>query len=199
MIVVAACRAAALSTLIVLAATVGAAQASTIQIDDLTDVITVTVDGTTVPVTLLPGASEAIMFTFVSSVNAGVTGTFSRDLLEASKGGVATISDRLRLEITQGSNIITVQFASDPDLARVPPGSVSYTGIDEMLRFQDVLYFARPTDTSSPFPMATVPPDGVVIDTFQVRSDPEVPEPASLTLLGLGLAGLVARRRQKKT
>jgi hypothetical protein len=122
------------------------------------------------------------------------------------------LSDRLVLNVTQGSAIIGVTFGSDPEipgvslLTAVKLATFSAQGLTDPLAetgFYQTLatYFGSPTaanGTFNPAVGAQIP----VAHTFQVLSDagPEddCPEPASALLVaaGLGLTGVLLRRRR---
>jgi hypothetical protein len=175
--------------------TFGAAQAASITI--LEDPIRVTQDGAELRFDLLPGATEAIRFTFTSTVNVGATGQFSRDLTEPlvrpgdPEQETGDVSDRLRLDTTAGSNIITVQFASDPDVDRVPKGSTFFSPLEEDGTIQSILFLTQPTASSNSVVLDSVPANFITVDTFKVQSDIRVPQPSALALLFIGFLSLI--------
>jgi hypothetical protein len=192
----------AAQTLAVLAAsgmTFGMAHASIIRVDDSTDTITVTVDNTAIAIERLPNTTEAIRFTFTSTVVSSVTGSFSTDLIETTprdpdNGGL--VSDRFFLQFTMGSPNIGVLFASDPDISSVPPAQAQFDGFFENGGFQDVIFYRRIGFEQPGIPTDERPAAGLLIDTFQVRSD--VPEPATLALFGIGALALLGRRWRRR-
>jgi len=195
------CGAQTLAALVAYGVTFGIAQASIIRIDDSTDTITVIVDDAPITVERLPNTTEAIRFTFTSTVVSSVTGSFSTDLIETTPrdlddGGV--VSDRLFLQFTMGSPNVVVLFASDPDLSSVPPAPAQFDGFFENGEFQDVIFYRRVGFDQPGIPTDQRPPAGLLIDTFQVRSD--VPEPSTLALFGIAALGLLgcAWRRSKQ-
>lgn len=108
-------------------------------IDGARPTVVVQRNGVSVPVTVLPDTkSEFLHFLFTSRFPAAVTGSVSRDLLEASGEGTAgTYSDRFKLSFTGGGFVNNVTFASDP--ATVSPGASVLPAITENNLYQPVL------------------------------------------------------------
>ena len=168
----------------------------TVKIDDLTETPTVTVfegpnDVTSQVLTFQSNnnpAGEFLHFTLPLTVDPTVSSAYS-DLFEDHLGG--TLSDRLVLTVSDLS--LDVQFASDPASVAIPPGAIHGLDFVENGDFQ-TLFIVEVTGPGST-PAAT----GPVSYEFQVRSDVEVPAPATLFLVASGLAGLGAlgwRRRR---
>jgi hypothetical protein len=186
-----------LSVLLAFGMALGTTRAAVIKIDDLTDTITVTVDGANITVERLPNTQEAIRFTFTSTVVSAFTGSVSTDFISLVGGGEE--SDRLFLSFTQGTPNISVLFASDPNLDAVPPAQTRFMRIIEDGTFQDTIYYRRVTAGGQTGTFTEEKPAAaLLIDTYQVRSDVE-PEPSSLLLLSIGALGLLGYgwRRQR--
>ena len=165
-----------------------------VQIDDLTDTITLTVSqsvpgGPPPPnPTILPDSvGEFLHFTLPLQLAPTTSLAQSRDLLEGAGG---PLSDRFLITHAANDLFLDVQFASDPATITLPPGVVILPAFVETGTFQTLTVFF----------------DGANVYEFQVRSDlassehGDVPAPATLLLLGSGLATLVgaARRRRRK-
>src|SRR5499427_10294642 len=138
----------------------GLPAATPVNIDDLTDTPSVTLQFAPLNLapTILPDtAGEFLHFTLpVSPIQLSVT-SYS-DLFEDFIGG--TLSDRFLLTYVAGSNIVDVKFASDPATIILPPGASNFVNRVEDGTFQ----FVGPFD---------------VYDFF-VRSDrTDVPSPAT--------------------
>ena len=163
-----------------------------VQIDDLTDTITLTVSqevpGGPLPPnpTILPGSvGEFLHFTLPLPVTP-ISSVQAKDFFE----GAPVLSDRLLITQTAGSSVLDVQFASDPATLTLPPGVSSGLPLLETGTFQFVAFVSA----------------GATQYVFEVRSDVassergDVPAPATLLLLGSGLAALAGaawRRRRK--
>jgi PEP-CTERM motif-containing protein len=163
-----------------------------VQIDDLTDTVTLTVSTANGPLpptpTILAGSvGEFLHFTLPLGSAPPTSQAQSRDLLEGVGG---PLSDRLLITHAANSSLLDVQFASDPATIALPPGVTILPSLVETGTFQTVAFFF----------------DGANTYEFQVRSDlasserGDVPAPATLLLLGSGLAALAgaARRRRRK-
>ena len=118
---------------------------------------------------LLPDtAGEFLHFTLPASPSSLGT-IFYSDLFEDVVGG--TLSDRLLVIYAANSSTVDVRFASDPASIILPPGASNFVNRVEDGTFQFL----------GPFQ----------IYIFEVKSDrSDVPAPATLFLLGSGLAAL---------
>ena len=175
------------STLLValIGATGWAEATQVVLIDDRTDTITATVNG--VPVTFLPGStSEFVHFTYQLENNARspITSSTSVDFLEP---GTGARSDTIVRTLTLGSQFVDFLFDSQ-DILSLPPGqfAVFETGSFQSTGFLDYAIF-------DPFGAGAEAQILVASDVVEVT----VPEPASLALVGLGLAGLLGFGRRK--
>jgi len=143
-----------------------------VRIDDLTDTPGVTLFSFPTPAfspTILPDtAGEFLHFTLPASPSSLGT-IFYSDLFEDVVGG--TLSDRLLVIYAANSSTVDVRFASDPASIILPPGASNFVNRVEDGTFQFL----------GPFQ----------IYIFEVKSDrSDVPAPATLFLLGSGLAAL---------
>lgn len=174
----------ALATLF--AAAIGStAHADLIRITDLDDSAPLTVTARDFPQNLdvLANVGEYLHFTYTSSlpVAQGHGGLFYTDLLESD----GTLSDRILFDLTVGSPVIDVQFASDPNV-------LDATGAQNLgTFFEDGTYQTVATYVNVG--------NGASVDTYQVASD--VPEPGTVGLmLALGATGIgmLTRRRRNR-
>ena len=154
------------------------ASASVIQVDDLTETLTVTVDGVdahNVPtVANLRIVGETVSFDYTSSHAVQHPGNYYF-LMNGAVGSPEqnTVSDEGIFTAIEGSPVIGVQFTSDPDQLTVPPNSIFLGSFNETGAFQTV---ADRVSSS---------------DLFQVRSDVETPEPGTLAIIGAALLSLI--------
>ena len=174
-----------------------ALQASTIQIDDLTDTLVLIVDGKTIngnggningySNSINARGTEILSFVFTSTVAwAANTTQFTQ-----MNGPGEPASDLFLISGTQGSFLDVVNFLSD-DAGNVdtnpPPAGYtasSFNPVSESGNYQNVFQ--------------TVAAAGVV-DTYQVRSDApsSEPEPSTFSLYGLGLGSLYFIRHRPR-
>ena len=155
-------------------------EADTIRIDDVAEGVPI-VTATTNPgaITIVSSGPQFVHFTFASTrFDTGPTDTAVRDLLES--GG--SVSDRIIITATNGSNNVDLVFGSDPVLPSVPPGVRILPSLPEDGTFQQVLLYFGGTATP--------------VDTFLLRS--AVPEPATLTLVS-GVLGVLLHRAWSRT
>jgi hypothetical protein len=110
-----------------------------------------------------------------------------------------SISDALQVSVTPGSATTTdvgIRFSSDPDEVSYIKNAnkIMETGMFQTIRGSDLsLLDSDGKVMAGNFNL----PDGI---TIQVRSDAVLPEPSTLTLLGIGTFGLLGygRRRYKR-
>jgi len=161
----------------------------TVKIDDLTEHPTVTVfdpssqqDVTSLVLQFQSDNNPAGEFLhFTLPLFFGTPGqSFASDLFEDHVGGIR--SDRLVAIVSSDGNILDVKFASDPATFPGIPVGATLTQVVENGFFQSL--FTVSDDASY---------------AFQVRSDVvEAPAPATLFLIGSGLAGLGALGWRRK-
>ncbi len=173
-----------------------------VKIDDLTEIPSVKVfsgafDATSNLLSPQPDnnpSGEFLHFTLLGgldppeALSPAVVASVYVDLFEDRVGG--TLSDRLL--ITRVGSNLDVEFASDPASIVLPPGAFNALNLVENGDFQSLFTI----DTA---PAGTLGPavGGFAYD-FQVRSDVDVPAPATLLLVGSGLAGLGALGWRRK-
>jgi hypothetical protein len=180
-------------------------QASIIQIDDLTDTLSLIIDGVTITGnggkvsnysnTFDPATStEKLQFTFTSTRKAGADLKLYARMIctgcpeESSTGGT---SDLFLFVATKGSFQAAITFkSSDTSSELVPPAGYTRIAntdpVEENGKYQ-ILLTNVATDSDK------------IIDQYQARSDftPPLPEPSTLFLFvgGLGCLGLWAWRQ----
>jgi hypothetical protein len=131
---------------------------------------------------------EFLSFTFANQINWGADVYLYRYFQEPSEeGNEGGPSDLFVIQGIGGTTPDIVAFISDPG-----PLSGLVTDIVPLL----------PNSTATPLDLGTIGETGdwqlafnTGVDQYYVRSDPE---PATLALLGLGLAGLAFSRRRKQ-
>ena len=191
------------AALAALTITSGIAQAANVRIDDLAEgPFTVSVDQCPPGVSpclsaITPFGTESGTFVFTSDIPAApaVAGTFFTTLLEgpwaAKEGDVpGDPSDTVIFTTVANSFNITVTVCSDPDLnlagcstAGATPLPQNGTVEDGSFQLVGQYVFVH---------------NGQEIDNFYMASDSATPEPASMLLLGAGLAGVVLAARKRK-
>jgi PEP-CTERM motif len=165
-------------------------EALTIDIDDRTENLVVIFDG--IPLFTI---SEQLVTTL--TVNDATTGLFLpvNDQVIVLDPGTTNVSDIISVLATNSANlgttnlVITFQSDSENPLAQPapPPAGVTQLTITETGLFQTIYDSADQNNGSAPH----------LIARFASDVDRTVPEPATLALLGLGLAGVGFSRRRK--
>ncbi len=180
----------ALLMLVAYGMTLGTARADIIDISDFGDGIPTVASNSGTGISILANGPEFVHFTYASQqTNGASTATFVQDLLEADR----SVSDRFIITQTNGSNLLDIQFYSDPGIPPIPQGAVVLDSFPEDGSFQTVfLYFGGGAQATDNF--------RVLSDVGSENDPGAVPEPGSLTLLGLGAIGLLgyASRRRKQ-
>jgi hypothetical protein len=172
-----------------------AARASVIDYIDTSATPFVTIDGTTITgnvsglVSNYSQIGEAIDFTFQSSVPAAGTAIISGFANLTEPGDPSTVSDRLVLTLTGGSDLIGVEFGSGANLPTIPDGAVNLGSKAEDGTLQLVATY-----------VATNPPPTHVVDSYFIQSSVPTPLPAALPLFATGISalGLLGWRRRRK-
>jgi PEP-CTERM motif len=155
-----------------------AARADLIQIDDLGEAIVVTFTSTgngSIGTITNTGESVVIPYTLIDSVWAGNT-FIATQLIDPAESDdtFGTVSDLWTFRTFDATPNTIIAFSSDPADLSVPPGGLLLNPVVEAGTYQRLI-------------------QGFV--NVDVRSD--VPEPGSMALLGLGLAGLGFSRRKR--
>jgi hypothetical protein len=155
--------------------------------------ITLTTSGIPVGVpgiTIVSATSESINFTYDDGIAAAVSGETDRVMLE----GNGSNSDLFAKINTAGSSVENVFFFSDNDLT---PGG----GLPAACTPSAVCTVLPPViENGAQQTMVTVsttatPP--VLLTTYTAASDVEIPEPGTIVLFSIGLAGLGAFCRRR--
>jgi PEP-CTERM motif len=163
---------------------VGNAQADTVRIDDLLDGVPVVTADNPAQLVILAATAEFVHFTFTEPVAAGVTTTDYKDFLETDN----SVSDRIIFTATAGSNVLDVQFSSDPLLLPIPPNGFNLGPVLEDGTFQLAVTYSN----------ITAPDTNYFVRSDVAETGGDLPEPSSLSLLGLGGLALAAASWRKR-
>lgn len=177
-----------LVVLLLLVVSVGA-YADDLKISDLTEgtptiqVISGGVDVTASRVTIMADSGPEYLHFLIDDANIGSGQMVYTQLFEFVGGQV---SDQLALFLNPNSNLAEVWFASDP----------VYLGFLQDPVWQNIGNSVETGGYQLQFTVYnTHLGDGTY--NYYVQSDSEIPEPASLVLMGSGLMGLASRLRKK--
>jgi len=178
------------------------ADAGIVMFDDLGETTSVSFQGMGNRISNLVQADESVSFDVsIVGLNIDVQPPLAgfTNLLEpvGSDDPPNTVSDRFVVSFAVGVPTYHVALGSDPDLPAIPTGAVDLTTFP-LQGLQPNPYYENGT-----FQLVGTIFDvnGVAVDTFFIRSDAVVPEPASVALLGTGLLSVLAYTmiRRKRT
>jgi hypothetical protein len=182
---------------------VWAAHAAVIDYIDTSATPFVTINGTTITgngglVTNYSQIGEAINFTFQSSIPVAGTSVIS-GFTNLTEPGSSTVSDRIVLTLTGGSDLIGVQFGSDANLPVIPSGAVDLTTIAAQGLPSNPYHEDGTLQLVATF-FSTINGVSTPVDRYFIQSGVATPLPAALPLFatGLGGLGLLGWRRKRK-
>jgi hypothetical protein len=174
--------------------------ASVIVFQDLTDLVSITMDGQPVTgnggrVTNFVKSGESISFDLTAPGVSLLAFAGFTNLLDgpSSDDPVGTVSDRFVQMFAAPFAAVHIAFGSDPDLPTIPPGAADLTmipaqGLPSNPYYEDGTVQKVGTLFNS---------NGSVSDTFFIQSDvSDVPEPGTSLLIGTSLALIVIARRK---